>query len=75
VLSGEVVKGGYEYELGQGLTTATQNNWYLRSKVFTGGNPPTTAQIPTLSEMALALLALLLAGGAALWMRRNPARR
>ena len=44
---------------------------------FTVGALPSAsaAPIPTLSQWGLALLALLLAGGAAVRMRRNPARR
>jgi len=74
VLSNDVIKGGFEYELVQGTSAGNENNWYLKSKVFAGPGP-STARIPTLSEMALALLALLLAGVAVVWMRRNPARR
>ncbi|MCL2872533.1 MAG: IPTL-CTERM sorting domain-containing protein [Betaproteobacteria bacterium] len=69
VLSQPVTKGGFEYELGQGLTAATQNNWYLRSKALGAGGG--TSNIPTLSDTMLALLALLLVGGAAFALRRK----
>jgi len=56
---------GYTFE-----TVAATNQ--LRVKVLTAPvKPATSAAVPTLSEMALALLALLLAGGAVLRMRRE----
>jgi autotransporter-associated beta strand protein len=55
--------GGCQYRLAQGAA----GNWYLESSPFSVGSVP----VPTLDRMALALLALLLAIGAAITgMRR-----
>jgi len=68
--SPSVTHGGYAYALLQGQTAGNENNWYLRASPLP---PAALAAIPTLGEWALALLALLLAGGAAMRMRRKTA--
>jgi len=60
-----LIAGDYEYTLSRGASNP--NNWYLISSPK--GKPPIvgaspTSPVPTLGHAALALLALLLAGGA-----------
>jgi predicted outer membrane repeat protein len=65
---------GVDYTLKQVVDAGADTyNWYLQSD---GPSilPGPAAPIPTLSETALALLALLLGGGAALTLRRARAR-
>jgi hypothetical protein len=68
-------QNGIGYQLAQGAG-ADAIHWYLRAA---GPTPPpaagpTATAVPALSATALALLALLLAGGAALTLRRARAR-
>ena len=76
--------GDYEYKLVRG--TANPDNWYLQSSPFSDPQPPggsthpsiggaAPAPIPALGSGGLALLALLLAGAAAMNARRFSARR
>ena len=64
--------GNYKYTLflGDGTGGTVANTWYISAVQVT---TVATASVPTLSETALALLALLLAGGAAVTgtVRRN----
>ena len=62
-----VTVSGYDYILNQ-----VGNNWYLKSNAPVAASP--AAPIPTLGETALALLALLLGGCAALTLRRKAPR-
>jgi predicted outer membrane repeat protein len=60
-----VTVSGYAYTL-----KLVGDNWYLQSS--SGGGSGSASPIPALGQTALALLALLLGGGAALALRRKP---
>jgi len=63
---------GFNFTLAKGTLPGNTKNWYLTTTPLFGGPFPTAsaAAVPTLNEVALVLLALLLAGGAVLRMRR-----
>jgi predicted outer membrane repeat protein len=69
---------GYSYTLQKGTTPATEQNWYLVS-TNTGIIPPgpnpyalgSGVAVPTMSPAMLALLALLMAGGTVVALRRK----
>ena len=72
-LASQVIAGDFEYELAK----AGDGNWYLQSKPYTPPPAPplpaaaaTPVAVPAMSEIPLALLALLLTGGAAIALRR-----
>ena len=58
-LPAPIVVGGFQYTLAK----AADGNWYLQSAPVPAA-PAAAAAVPTLTETALVLLALLLAGGA-----------
>jgi len=69
---GSVVRGNYVYTLARG--TIAPNSWFLQSKQLPpGGGGGGAAAVPTLGDAALALLALALAAGAVVTLRRRNA--